>query len=62
MILIAANVEAVTLPTGMRVITVATAEEMRKALSDNIDTSDVVIMAAAVSDFQPRGCVTENKE
>ncbi|WP_042507948.1 bifunctional phosphopantothenoylcysteine decarboxylase/phosphopantothenate--cysteine ligase CoaBC [Tropheryma whipplei] len=53
-ILIAANVEAVTLPTGMRVITVATAEEMRKALSDNIDTSDVVIMAAAVSDFQPR--------
>ncbi len=40
-------------PKGIEVISVATAEEMMKALSSRLAWSTTVIMAAAVADFRP---------
>ena len=44
---------ALPIPRGVEVISVATAEEMTKALSARLAWSTVVIMAAAVADFRP---------
>jgi phosphopantothenoylcysteine decarboxylase/phosphopantothenate--cysteine ligase len=40
-------------PFGARVIAVITAEEMRAVVLKEIDSSSVVVMAAAVSDYRP---------
>jgi len=40
-------------PRGIRVITVKTAEEMREAVLHNYREKDIVIKAAAVSDYRP---------
>jgi len=44
---------ALSTPRGFEVISVATAEEMLKALSARLAWSSTVIMAAAVADFRP---------
>jgi phosphopantothenoylcysteine decarboxylase/phosphopantothenate--cysteine ligase len=44
---------ALPTPRGIEVISVATAEEMAKALSARLAWSTTVIMAAAVADFRP---------
>lgn len=41
------------LPSGAKVIAVRTANEMRNAMVDHFDSSDICIMAAAVSDYRP---------
>ncbi len=40
--------------TGMQVIDVATAAEMKKAVTDAVKNADALIMAAAVADYQPK--------
>jgi phosphopantothenoylcysteine decarboxylase / phosphopantothenate---cysteine ligase len=40
-------------PCGVRVVSVVSADEMRTAVLEQYDHSDIVIMAAAVSDFKP---------
>lgn len=40
-------------PSGVKAVPVVTAEEMRAAVLKQYDHSDIVIMAAAVSDFKP---------
>ena len=49
--LIAAHLE-VAVPSGIALVTVATAEEMRSAVKHEAETSDVIIMAAAISDYR----------
>ena len=49
--LVAAHLE-VSVPAGVALITVSTAEEMRTAVKLEAETSDVVIMAAAISDYR----------
>jgi phosphopantothenoylcysteine decarboxylase/phosphopantothenate--cysteine ligase len=55
-----ANVVLVTGPTqippprDIAIIPVVNADHMRRAVLDHLEQSDVVIMAAAVSDFRPR--------
>jgi phosphopantothenoylcysteine decarboxylase / phosphopantothenate---cysteine ligase len=44
---------ALPIPRGVEVVSVATAEEMLKALSARLAWSTTVIMAAAVADFRP---------
>jgi phosphopantothenoylcysteine decarboxylase/phosphopantothenate--cysteine ligase len=43
----------VTLPSAVRVVKVTTARDMRDALVKEFGSSDICIMAAAVSDFRP---------
>lgn len=50
--LVAANV-ARTPPPGVRVVPVGTAAELADACKREFDTTDVVLMAAAVADFRP---------
>lgn len=50
--LLAANLE-VAEPTGIEVITVGTALELREAALAAAPTADIVIMAAAVADYRP---------
>ena len=50
--LVAANV-ALPDPAGVRMVTVGTTEELRKAVVDLADAADVVVMAAAPADFRP---------
>jgi phosphopantothenoylcysteine decarboxylase/phosphopantothenate--cysteine ligase len=45
---------ALPAPRGVEVVSVATAEEMTKALSARLAWSTAVIMAAAVADFRPK--------
>jgi phosphopantothenoylcysteine decarboxylase/phosphopantothenate--cysteine ligase len=40
-------------PQGVTMVPVTTAAEMGRAVSDHLNQSDIVIMAAAVSDFRP---------
>jgi phosphopantothenoylcysteine decarboxylase/phosphopantothenate--cysteine ligase len=40
-------------PAGVEVVRVETAEEMARAMDDHVADADVVVMAAAVSDFRP---------
>jgi phosphopantothenoylcysteine decarboxylase / phosphopantothenate---cysteine ligase len=39
---------------GIEVVRVETAEEMEQAVTSRSDTSDIVVMAAAVADFRPK--------
>ena len=48
---VAAHLE-VSVPAGVALITVSTAEEMRTVVKLEAETSDVVIMAAAISDYR----------
>lgn len=47
-------------PTGVTVIHVVTASEMAEAVFDHSESADIVIKAAAVSDYRPSG-VSEHK-
>ena len=40
-------------PAGVTVVSVMTASDMHQAVMDNLGEADIVIMAAAVSDFRP---------
>jgi phosphopantothenoylcysteine decarboxylase/phosphopantothenate--cysteine ligase len=44
-------------PPGVKIISVVSAGEMRDAVLGQAQNSDVIIMAAAVSDFKPREAV-----
>ena len=50
---VAANV-ALPAPPGVTVVPVETAAELKAACSERFDTTDVLLMAAAVADFRPR--------
>ncbi len=49
------------LPSGCKIIPVTTALEMKKALEQEFDQSDICIMAAAVGDFRPKEVITGKK-
>ena len=51
-VLVAANV-ALPRPTGIEVVPVVSAEDLRRAVLDHAGHADVVVMAAAVADFRP---------
>ncbi len=44
--------------TGMQVIDVATATEMKKAVTDAVKNADALVMAAAVADYRPENAAT----
>ena len=48
---------SVTPPHGVRTVRVRTSAEMAAALKERFGESDVLVMAAAVSDFRPAGAV-----
>jgi phosphopantothenoylcysteine decarboxylase / phosphopantothenate---cysteine ligase len=50
---VAANV-ALPAPPGVTVVPVETAADLEAACSERFDTTDVLLMAAAVADFRPR--------
>ena len=50
---VAANV-ALPAPPGVRVVAVGTAAELKAACDERFDSTDVLLMAAAVADFRPR--------
>jgi phosphopantothenoylcysteine decarboxylase/phosphopantothenate--cysteine ligase len=50
---VAANV-ALPAPPGVRVVSVGTAAELKAACDERFDSTDVLLMAAAVADFRPR--------
>lgn len=50
---------ALAAPKGVELISVATAEDMTKALSARFPWSTVVIMAAAVADFRPKHAASQ---
>jgi phosphopantothenoylcysteine decarboxylase/phosphopantothenate--cysteine ligase len=52
-VLLVTGPTALPIPRGIEVVSVATAEEMLKALSARLAWSTTVIMAAAVADFRP---------
>lgn len=45
---------SLSVPRGVEIVTVDTAEEMTKALSTRLSWSTVVIMSAAVADYRPK--------
>jgi phosphopantothenoylcysteine decarboxylase/phosphopantothenate--cysteine ligase len=50
---VAANV-ALPAPPGVQVVPVGTAAELKAACDERFDSTDVLLMAAAVADFRPR--------
>ncbi|MCW4458899.1 bifunctional phosphopantothenoylcysteine decarboxylase/phosphopantothenate--cysteine ligase CoaBC [Microbacterium sp. MPKO10] len=58
-VLIGANLE-VAPPVGIETVAVSTVAELRDAVSARADDADIVVMAAAVSDYRPR-TVAETK-
>jgi phosphopantothenoylcysteine decarboxylase/phosphopantothenate--cysteine ligase len=46
---------ALAAPSGMKFIPVRTAVQMREAVLENLPAASVLVMAAAVSDFRPKG-------
>lgn len=52
-VLVAAHLETGPPPTGVRLVPVSTAEELRAAMHEESRTADVVVMAAAVADYRP---------
>lgn len=46
-------------PVGVKVVTVATAEEMKKAVEKAVASCDALIMAAAVADFKPKTAASQ---
>lgn len=53
---------AVKAPYGVNLIKVDTSEEMLKAVKDNLEETDLLIMAAAVSDYTPETPLASKKE
>ena len=51
--LVAAHLETGPAPTGVRLVEVSTAEQLREAMHAKATEADVVIMAAAVADYRP---------
>ena len=51
--LVAANNATLPNPPGAKVIGVETTQELQQAMHDHADGADVIIMAAAVSDYRP---------
>lgn len=58
--LVGANLSVVP-PPGVRVVTVRSAAELARATSEHA-AADVVIMAAAVSDYRPRGVIDRKRK
>jgi len=50
---------ALAAPSGMKFIPVRTAAQMREAVLENLPAASVLVMAAAVSDFRPKGVSPE---
>jgi phosphopantothenoylcysteine decarboxylase/phosphopantothenate--cysteine ligase len=48
-----------SVPPGVEVVPVATAEEMRDSVLARFDEADAVVMAAAVADFRPKAIAEE---
>jgi phosphopantothenoylcysteine decarboxylase/phosphopantothenate--cysteine ligase len=48
-----------TKPTGVEVVAVETAAQMEAAVTGRADSSDVIVMAAAVADFRPKASAPE---
>ena len=48
-----------SVPPGVEVVSVQTAEEMRDAVLARFDDADAVVMAAAVADFRPKAIADE---
>ncbi|MDR7303329.1 bifunctional phosphopantothenoylcysteine decarboxylase/phosphopantothenate--cysteine ligase CoaBC [Haloactinomyces albus] len=51
--LVSANTADLVEPSGVRMVRVGTAEQMRASMLTESDGADVVVMAAAVADFRP---------
>lgn len=49
-------------PQGVRLVHVRTSEEMSRAIKESFVDSDVLVMAAAVSDYRPREPMDEKKK
>ena len=52
-VLLVAGPTGLPCPAGVKMVSVVSAEEMKKRVLDNLDGIDAVIMAAAVADFRP---------
>jgi phosphopantothenoylcysteine decarboxylase/phosphopantothenate--cysteine ligase len=52
-VILVTGITAIAPPRGVTLIPVRTASDMRKAVMDRVSGAEVVIMAAAVSDFRP---------
>lgn len=52
-VLVAAHLETGPPPSGVRLVEVSTAEQLREAIHTKATEADVVIMAAAVADYRP---------
>lgn len=52
-VLVAAHLETGPAPTGVRLVPVSTAEDLRAAMHEESPSADVVVMAAAVADYRP---------
>ena len=50
---------ALAAPSGVKFIAVRTAVQMREAVLENLPAASVLVMAAAVSDFRPKGTSLE---
>ncbi len=50
---------ALTPPTGLSFCQVITAEDMRRSVFENRSGCDIIIKAAAVSDYRPRDCAEQ---
>ena len=53
-VIVVSGPAAVAPPRNVSLVPVVTAAEMHQAVMDHLDKADIVIMAAAVSDFRPR--------
>lgn len=51
--IVAGNTQALDTPSGAEIIRVVSTREMQEAVDERAGTADVIIMAAAVSDFRP---------
>ncbi|AUS77549.1 bifunctional phosphopantothenoylcysteine decarboxylase/phosphopantothenate--cysteine ligase CoaBC [Actinoalloteichus sp. AHMU CJ021] len=51
--LVAANTTDLPVPSGVRVVRVRTAAELREAMHEAAPEADILVMAAAVADFRP---------
>ena len=46
-------------PSGVEVVRIATAQELRDAVLERLDRNDAIVMAAAVADFRPKQAAEE---
>ena len=61
-VMVVAGTVSVAVPKGVRVTTVRTSEEMALALKEAFVDADLLIMAAAVSDFRPAAPLEQKKK